>query len=269
MLCAICNKRPAKRFCPAKGEKICAICCGTEREVTIDCPSDCSYLISARRYENEHRKPITAEQVPYRDVQVPSEFVRERRDVVSGLGMTILKFAAENRALDDSGARDALSALAETYRTLSSGILYEKAPDGPRGTRSLLAIEPISAGFQKTGIGANGIFRAEGFAGISSADFSAAGGGAGNASAAALARVSGFPARAIPARCGTGERSFPHCDAVINTACGAPSNRFQEEWRAASDRTDTPELRRKNSLLLKHLERSLDSSPTKRARNDA
>ena len=130
MLCAICNKRPAKRFCPAKGEKICAICCGTEREVTIDCPSDCSYLISARRYENEHRKPITAEQVPYRDVQVPSEFVRERRDVVSGLGMTILKFAAENRALDDSGARDALGALAETYRTLSTGILYEKAPDG-------------------------------------------------------------------------------------------------------------------------------------------
>ena len=42
MSCPICEKRPAKRFCPAKGEKICAICCGEGREVTIDCPMDCS-----------------------------------------------------------------------------------------------------------------------------------------------------------------------------------------------------------------------------------
>ncbi len=131
MICPICNKRPAKRFCPAKGEKICAICCGTEREVTIDCPPDCPYLISARRYENEHRKPITAEQVPYREVQFPADLVQERSDVVSGMGLTILKFAAENKALDDSGAMEALGALAETYRTLGTGIYYEKPPDAP------------------------------------------------------------------------------------------------------------------------------------------
>src|SRR5262249_16974412 len=41
--CPICEKRKGARFCPAKGEKICAICCGTEREVTIDCPVHCSY----------------------------------------------------------------------------------------------------------------------------------------------------------------------------------------------------------------------------------
>ena len=40
MSCPICEKRPPKRFCPAKGEKICAVCCGREREVTIDCPPD-------------------------------------------------------------------------------------------------------------------------------------------------------------------------------------------------------------------------------------
>src|SRR6185437_3901085 len=49
--CPICEKRKPKRFCPAKGEKICAICCGTYREVTIDCPVDCPHLIAARRYE--------------------------------------------------------------------------------------------------------------------------------------------------------------------------------------------------------------------------
>jgi hypothetical protein len=28
--------REAERFCPAKVEKICAVCCGKEREVSID-----------------------------------------------------------------------------------------------------------------------------------------------------------------------------------------------------------------------------------------
>ncbi|MDR3721481.1 MAG: hypothetical protein P4L00_07770 [Candidatus Acidoferrales bacterium] len=60
MSCAICEKRPPTRYCPAKGVKICAICCGREREVTIDCPADCPHLIAAHRYEAEHRKPPSA-----------------------------------------------------------------------------------------------------------------------------------------------------------------------------------------------------------------
>ena len=61
MSCPICEKRRAERFCPAKAEKICAVCCGKEREVTITCPTDCAYLISAHRYEREHPRDIPAE----------------------------------------------------------------------------------------------------------------------------------------------------------------------------------------------------------------
>ena len=129
--CAICGKRPAKRFCPAKGEKICAICCGEEREVTIDCPTDCAYLIAAHRYEAEHRKPIPAEEFPYRDVHFPVDFVYERWPVVAGLGGTIHRFQVENKELNDAAAFDALAALAETYRTLDTGIYYERPPDAP------------------------------------------------------------------------------------------------------------------------------------------
>ena len=43
--CALCKTRSEKRFCPALHEKICAPCCGTEREVTLDCPSTCPYQI--------------------------------------------------------------------------------------------------------------------------------------------------------------------------------------------------------------------------------
>jgi hypothetical protein len=131
MVCGICQKRPAKRFCPAKSEKICAICCGEQREATIDCPLDCAYLITAHRYEAEHRKPIPPEEFPYPDVEFPVEFVYERWPVVAGLGGTIIAFQAQNKELTDGMARVALEALAETYRTLGTGIYYERPPDAP------------------------------------------------------------------------------------------------------------------------------------------
>ena len=131
MSCPICGKRPPKRFCPAKGEKICAVCCGEQREVTIDCPPDCSYLISAHRYEAGHRKPPSPHDVPYRDVFVPVDFVYEHWQVVTGIGATILQLQREHRGLGDSDAIAALEALAETYRTLGTGIYYERPPGLP------------------------------------------------------------------------------------------------------------------------------------------
>lgn len=131
MPCPICEKRPPKRFCPAKGEKICAICCGSGREVTIDCPIDCSYLIAAHRYEAEHRKPLTANDFPYKEIEFPVEFVYERWPVVTGVAGTIIRFQTEHRETNDHTAQLALEALAETYRTLGTGILYERPPDSP------------------------------------------------------------------------------------------------------------------------------------------
>ncbi len=131
MTCPICEKRPPKRFCPAKGEKICAVCCGQEREVTIDCQADCPHLITAHRYEAEHRKPLPPEEIPYRDVQVRPDFVYERWPVIAGLAATILRFQLGNKDLNDSAASAAMEALAETYRTLGTGIYYERPPDAP------------------------------------------------------------------------------------------------------------------------------------------
>ena len=131
MACPICAKRKPERYCPAKGEKICAVCCGTEREVTIDCPSDCAYLLAARRYGDEHRKPVEADQVPFPDLEFSPDLIHERRPVVSGLGYTLLKFADAQHhpgGLVDADAIAALEALAEAYRALGSGLYYEKPP---------------------------------------------------------------------------------------------------------------------------------------------
>jgi hypothetical protein len=127
--CPICGKRKAERFCPAKGEKICAVCCGREREVTIDCPVDCSYLLSAHRYEDEHQRQLPPD-TPFLDVTLPSDILRTHQQLMAALAFTIAKFCAAHQEATDSDALAALHGLAETTRTLMTGIYYEKQPDG-------------------------------------------------------------------------------------------------------------------------------------------
>jgi hypothetical protein len=130
-ICPICERRRAERYCPAKGEKICAIDCGTEREVSIDCPVDCAHLLAARRWEQEHPKPLAESEIPFPDVSFPAELIRARQEVMSGIGYTVTVYAREHPSLTDSEVLAATHAMAETYRTLVSGIYYEKPPDNP------------------------------------------------------------------------------------------------------------------------------------------
>ena len=48
---------------------------------------------------------------------------------MSGIGYTVASFAREQPSLHDADILAAGHALAETYRTLGSGIYYEKPPD--------------------------------------------------------------------------------------------------------------------------------------------
>ena len=130
MSCPICGKRKAERFCPAKGEKICAVCCGTEREVSIDCPSDCSYLIAAHRYENEHQRSIPAD-TPLLEEKIPQDTVYAHQQLMSALAFSIAKFCAVQPTATDPDVLAALEALAQTYKTLGSGIIYENPPVAP------------------------------------------------------------------------------------------------------------------------------------------
>jgi hypothetical protein len=128
--CPICEKRKAARFCPAKAEKICAVCCGTEREVTIDCPSDCTYLVAAHRYENDHQRSIPAD-TPLLDENIPQDIVYTHQQLMAALAFSIAKFCSAQPATVDTDILGALQALAQTYKTLSSGLIYEKPPDAP------------------------------------------------------------------------------------------------------------------------------------------
>ena len=130
MSCPICEKRRAERFCPARAEKICAVCCGKEREVTIDCPSDCTYLLSAHRYESEHPRDIPAD-TPLLDETIPQEVLHTHQQLMAALAFSIAKFCAAQPAAVDNDILAAIEALAQTYKTLSSGLIYEKPPQAP------------------------------------------------------------------------------------------------------------------------------------------
>ena len=130
MSCPICEKRKAERFCPAKAEKICAVCCGKEREVTIDCPSDCTYLISAHRYETDHPRDIPAD-TPLLDETIPRDLVHTHQQLMAAIAFSIAKFCAGQPTAVDNDILAALEALAQTYKTLSSGLIYEKPPQTP------------------------------------------------------------------------------------------------------------------------------------------
>jgi len=128
--CPICGKRKPARFCPAKGEEICAICCGTEREVTISCPADCNYLLSAHRYEDEHKREIPADS-PFVTERLPRDILRTQQQLLSLLAFQIAKFASADKTVTDLDLLAAVTALAATYKTLQSGLLYERVPDIP------------------------------------------------------------------------------------------------------------------------------------------
>lgn len=127
MSCAICEARKEKRFCPAVHGRICARCCGEQREVTLDCPSECPYLQQAR----EHEKPRPVDQIDpstlFLQVEVPDQFMYEREHLLLGLTYALAKTAYADRSLNDRDLIGALSALCTSYqRLVSSGLHYEQ-----------------------------------------------------------------------------------------------------------------------------------------------
>ncbi len=126
LACAICEIRKEKRFCPAVHGRICPQCCGEQREVTLDCPSDCPYLIQAR----EHEKPRPADQLDpaalLLNVEVPEQFMYEREHLLMGLTFALAKAARGDRNLNDRDLIVGITALARRYeRLVNSGLHYE------------------------------------------------------------------------------------------------------------------------------------------------
>src|SRR5271163_4258736 len=109
--CAICEIRKEKRFCPAEHGRICPQCCGEQREVTLDCPSECVYLQQAR----EHEKPRSLEDLDqaalFPQVELGDQFLYEHEHLIVGLTFALAKAARADRNLKDSDLIAALTTM--------------------------------------------------------------------------------------------------------------------------------------------------------------
>ena len=119
--------------------KICPQCCGEQREITLDCPSDCPYLLQARQQSREHatahshdgRTDPQDRQGPFSEIEIPDveivdQFLYEREELILGLSYALVKSARDDRSLMDRDLIAALSLLAKHYQTLvNSSLIYE------------------------------------------------------------------------------------------------------------------------------------------------
>jgi hypothetical protein len=124
--CAICEKRKEKRFCPAVHGRICAQCCGEQREVTLDCPSECVYLRQAREHEKPRSFDSLDQSALFPQIEIGDQFLYQHEHLTLGLTFALAKSAHANRAINDSDLIAALASMAKTYETqLNSGLYYE------------------------------------------------------------------------------------------------------------------------------------------------
>ena len=126
--CPLCSERAGKRYCPAKNARICAVCCGTKREIEIDCPSTCAYLKAARSYELD--KPIIDQEMMAKMQKYDNSFIERFQHVLAIINGNVAEERMASPWLVDSDVVEVYKALAATMRTLSSGIYYESLPDG-------------------------------------------------------------------------------------------------------------------------------------------
>ena len=129
--CAICDIRKEKRFCPAVHGRICAQCCGEQREVTLDCSSDCPYLQQARA----HDKPRSASDLEpaalFLQVELEDQLLYEHEHLILGLSFALSRSARANRDLSDRDLIVGLTSLARSYeRLVNSGLHYEEPAQG-------------------------------------------------------------------------------------------------------------------------------------------
>ena len=128
ILCKICQTRRPRRYCPGVQGDICALCCGTGREVTVSCPLDCEYLREARVHEKPTALPTD---YPNKDVRITDEFLSTHEGLLMILSVGLAGACADKPEMIDFDIREGLEALIQTYRALGSGLIYETKPANP------------------------------------------------------------------------------------------------------------------------------------------
>jgi hypothetical protein len=128
LTCPICNLRKEKRFCLALHDRICPQCCGEQREVTLECPSECPYLQQARQHEKPRDLPENPPEEMFPAIRLRQDFVDQHEPLISGILATLARLSRTDRHLKDRELIGALANMVRSQQTLiTSGLVYEEA----------------------------------------------------------------------------------------------------------------------------------------------
>jgi hypothetical protein len=131
MKCCLCDKRKAKRQCPAKDALICAQCCGEKRVLEIDCPESCQFLKAGREREVEdYGKRIRS--LDKSGQERSRQVLLDHQDAVAYLEYTIAHERILSHDLTDKDVAQAIDVLLQTYKTEDKGVLYETTSEDLR-----------------------------------------------------------------------------------------------------------------------------------------
>src|SRR5262245_10081423 len=145
VLCPLCGVRRARRGCPALDKQICPVCCGTKRLVQIQCPSDCTWLASAR----EHPAAVLVRR-QQRDVGALVRVMRDFSERQSQILFLVASFLrdyvpSDLQGLIDADVAEAASSLAATFETAARGVIYEHRPASLPAERLVTALKAVLA----------------------------------------------------------------------------------------------------------------------------
>jgi len=143
VVCRLCNKRPAKRSCPALREQICTVCCATKRLVEITCTEDCRYLETAQRHP-----PAVVKRQLDADVTVLMATIgrlsEQQLQLFFLLQSMVLSYKPEGLArLVDADVALATGALASSLETASKGVIFEESTGSVVAEGVRRALKPV------------------------------------------------------------------------------------------------------------------------------
>jgi len=151
MVCPLCQRRPARRDCPALGRAICSVCCGTKRLVEINCPETCVHLSAARAnpaavVRRQHEADLT------RLLPTIQPLTERQHQLFFLFQSVIARYRPEGFArLTDADVAEAAATVAATLETAAKGVIYEHAAQSVVAQRLAGELTTLLEGIRKEG----------------------------------------------------------------------------------------------------------------------
>lgn len=144
MKCVICDKRKAKRYCPAKRASICPVCCGEKRGVEIKCPLDCKYFVEGQKHHQQRVLKQRLRKEGAGSYVRRAELYNRNPAIFARLEKIIADSFRANRSIKNEDLVSALELVKNTLETEKKGLIYQHQSDNrfanEISTRILIAV---------------------------------------------------------------------------------------------------------------------------------